>query len=67
MQNEKAERSLIQGALEISRESRIKIQKKYIALRKKTRLDTPEDDPTLFDEPDEAESNVRPIKSSDAE
>src|ERR671921_356586 len=55
LQNEKAERSLIQGALEISRESRIKIQKKYIALRKKTRLDTPEDDPTLFDEPDEAE------------
>ena len=30
LQNEKAERSLIQGALEIARESRIKIQKKYV-------------------------------------
>ena len=45
LQNEKAERSLIQGALEIARESRTKIQKKYVALRKKTRLDTQEDDP----------------------
>lgn len=67
LQNEKSERSLIQGALEIARESRIKIQKKYIQLRKKTRLDTAEDDPTLFDELEETESNVRPIKSSDAE
>jgi crescentin len=66
LQNEKAERSLVQGALEIARESRIKIQKKYIALRKRTRLDAQEDDPTLFDE-DEVETNVRPIKSSDAE
>ena len=41
LQNEKAERSLIQGALEIARESRVKIQKKYVSLRKKTRLDTP--------------------------
>ena len=30
LQNEKAERSLIQGALEIARESRTKIQKKYV-------------------------------------
>jgi crescentin len=66
LQNEKAERSLIQGALEIARESRIKIQKKYIALRKKTRLDAQEDDPVLFDE-DEADTNVRALKSSDAE
>ncbi|MGO4572928.1 chromosome partitioning protein ParA [Microvirga sp. 2TAF3] len=66
LQNEKAERSLIQGALEIARESRIKIQKKYVSLRKKTRLDTQEDDPTLFDE-EEVETNVRPLKSSDAE
>ena len=66
LQNEKAERSLIQGALEIARESRIKIQKKYISLRKKTRLDAAEDDATLFEE-GPAESNVRPIKSSDAE
>ncbi len=66
LQNEKAERSLIQGALEIARESRIKIQKKYIALRKKTRLDAQEDDPVLLDE-DEAETNVRALKSSDAE
>jgi crescentin len=66
LQNEKAERSLVQGALEIARESRIKIQKKYISLRKKTRLDAQEDDPTLFDE-DEVETNVRPLKSSDAE
>jgi crescentin len=66
LQNEKAERSLMQGALEIARESRIKIQKKYISLRKKTRLDAQEDDPTLFDE-DEIETNVRPLKSSDAE
>ena len=66
LQNEKAERSLVQGALEIARESRTKIQKKYVALRKKTRLDTPEDDPTLFDE-DEIETNVRPLKSPDAE
>ncbi|MET0743770.1 MAG: chromosome partitioning protein ParA, partial [Microvirga sp.] len=36
LQNEKAERSLIQGALEIARESRTKIQKKYVSLRKKT-------------------------------
>ncbi|MBQ0821298.1 chromosome partitioning protein ParA [Microvirga sp. HBU67558] len=66
LQNEKAERSLVQGALEIARESRTKIQKKYVALRKKTRLDTPEEDPTLFDE-DETETNVRPLKSPDAE
>lgn len=66
LQNEKAERSLVQGALEIARESRTKIQKKYVALRKKTRLDTQEDDPTLFDE-DEVETNVRPLKSPDAE
>ncbi|QFU15683.1 chromosome partitioning protein ParA [Microvirga thermotolerans] len=68
LQNEKAERSLIQGALEIARESRIKIQKKYVSLRKKTRLDTAEDDPLLLEEEGmEAESNVRPLKSSDAE
>jgi chromosome segregation ATPase len=67
-QNEKAERSLVQGALEIARESRVKIQKKYVALRKKTRLDTTEDDISLSGEEDEGpESNVRPIKSSDAE
>jgi crescentin len=36
------------------------------ALRKKTRLDTQEEDPTLFEE-DEIETNVRPLKSSDAE
>lgn len=66
LQNEKAERSLVQGALEIARESRIKIQKKYISLRKKTRLDAQEEDPTLFDE-DEIETNVRPLKSPDAE
>lgn len=66
LQNEKAERSLIQGALEIARESRIKIQKKYVSLRQKTRLDVPEDDPTLFDE-EEVETNVRPLKSPDAE
>ena len=66
LQNEKAERSLVQGALEIARESRIKIQKKYVALRKKTRLETAEEDPTLFDE-EEVESNVRPLKSTDAE
>ncbi|MCB8820471.1 chromosome partitioning protein ParA [Microvirga rosea] len=68
LQNEKAERSLVQGALEIARESRIKIQKKYVSLRKKTRLDMTEEDPTLFDADDvEVETNVRPLKSSDAE
>ncbi len=67
LQNEKAERSLIQGALEIARESRVKIQKKYVSLRKKTRLDTPEEDPNLFEDGEEAESNVRQMKSSDAE
>jgi len=66
LQNEKAERSLVQGALEIARESRTKIQKKYVALRKRTRLDTKEDDPMLFDE-EEIETNVRPLKSPDAE
>jgi crescentin len=66
LQNEKAERSLVQGALEIARESRTKIQKKYVALRKKTRLDTPEEGPTLVDE-EEVETNVRPLKSADAE
>ena len=66
VQNEKAERSLVQGALEIARESRTKIQKKYVALRKRTRLDTQEEDPMLFDE-DEIETNVRPLKSPDAE
>jgi crescentin len=44
----------------------VKIQKKYIALRKKTRLDAQEDDPSLFDE-EEVETNVRPLKSSDGE
>ena len=55
LQNEKAERSLIQGALEIARESRTKIQKKYISLRKKTRLDTPEDDNAPEEDADAAE------------
>jgi crescentin len=67
LQNEKAERSLIQGALEIARESRTKIQKKYVSLRKKTRLDTPEEDPTLFDDEVIEVSNVRAIKSADGE
>ncbi len=68
LQNEKGERALIQGALEIARESRIKIQKKYVSLRKKTRLDTTEDDPGSAEDGEEnRESNVRPIKSSDAE
>jgi crescentin len=67
LQNEKAERSLMQGALEIARESRVKIQKKYISLRKKTRLDAAEDDGSVDDEAEVAESNVRPMKSSDAE
>lgn len=66
LQNEKAERSLIQGALEISRESRVKIQKKYVSLRKNTRLDAKSDDDGLADA-DEAETNVLPLKSSDAE
>lgn len=66
LQNEKAERSLIQGALEISRESRVKIQKKYVSLRKNTRLDAQSDDGSLIDG-DEAETNVLPLKSSDAE
>jgi crescentin len=66
LQNERAERSLVQGALEIARESRIKIQKKYISLRKRTRLDAQDDDPVLLDE-EEAETNVRPLKSPDAE
>jgi crescentin len=65
LQNEKSERSLLQGALEIARESRVKIQNKYVALRKRTRLDA-QDDPDLADEV-EAETNVRPLKSSDAE
>jgi crescentin len=67
LQNEKGERSLIQGALEIARESRTKIQKKYVALRKKTRLDAAEDDAGEVEDEAEAESNVRPIKSSDPE
>jgi crescentin len=66
LQNEKAERSLIQGALEIARESRVKIQKKYLALRKHTRLDPNEDDMPLQVE-EETETNVRPLKTSDAE
>jgi crescentin len=68
LQNEKAERSLVQGALEIARESRIKIQKKYVSLRKKTRLD-PQDEDAAFlnDEEVEVETNVRPLKSPDAE
>jgi crescentin len=67
LQNEKSERSLLQGALEIARESRVKIQKKYVALRKRTRLDAQDDDPALMDEEAQAETNVRPLKSSDAE
>jgi crescentin len=66
LQNEKAERALIQGALEIARESRVKIQKKYASLRQRTRLDPAEDDGALLDEGEE-ETNVRPMKSSDAE
>ncbi|HEV2558270.1 MAG TPA: hypothetical protein VGU45_06555 [Microvirga sp.] len=52
LQNEKAERSMLQGALEIARESRAKIQNKYVSLRKKTRLDTAEDEgaPAIEDE-----------------
>jgi crescentin len=68
LQNEKAERSLIQGALEIARESRVKIQRKYIALRKRTRLDGLEDD--ADGSPDEGEttdSNVRPLKAPDGD
>jgi crescentin len=66
LQNEKAERALIQGALEIARESRVKIQKKYVSLRKRTRLDPAEDDGALAEDGEE-ETNVRPMKSSDAE
>jgi crescentin len=66
LQNEKAERALVQGGLEIARESRIKIQKKYIALRKRTRLDAQEDDAGLIEE-DEVETNVHPLKSTDGE
>ncbi len=65
LQNEKAERALVQGGLEIARESRIKIQKKYIALRKKTRLDAQDDDGLIED--DEVETNVHPLKSTDGE
>jgi crescentin len=67
LQNEKAERSLMQGALEIARESRVKIQKKYVSLRKKTRLDATDDEGAAEAAAEAAESNVRPIKSSDAE
>jgi crescentin len=38
LQGEKAERSLAQGALEIARESRFKLQKQYAALKQKSRL-----------------------------
>ncbi|WP_210496977.1 chromosome partitioning protein ParA [Microvirga antarctica] len=65
LQNEKAERSLIQGALEIARESRVKIQKKYVSLRKNTRLDAQGDD--TGPEDGDTETNVRPLKSTDAE
>jgi crescentin len=62
LQNEKAERSMLQGALEIARESRAKIQNKYVSLRKKTRLDTAEDEGAPAIEDEFVESNVRPIK-----
>ncbi|HEX2510394.1 MAG TPA: chromosome partitioning protein ParA [Microvirga sp.] len=62
LQNEKAERSMLQGALEIARESRAKIQNKYVSLRKKTRLDTAEDEGAPAIEDEVVESNVRPIK-----
>jgi crescentin len=38
LQNEKAERSLAQGALEIARESRFRLQKQYAALKQRSRL-----------------------------
>ena len=62
LQNEKAERSMLQGALEIARESRAKIQNKYVSLRKKTRLDTAEDEGAPAIEDEFVELNVRPIK-----
>ena len=53
---------MLQGALEIARESRAKIQNKYVSLRKKTRLDTAEDEGAPAIEDEFVESNVRPIK-----
>ena len=45
----------------------VKVMRKVISLRKKTRLDPSEDDGAAEAEAEAAESNVRPIKSSDAE
>ena len=59
--------SLIQGALEIARESRTKAQKKYVALRKSTRFDTKDEDPAPVDGEEVEITNVRPLKPAEAE
>jgi crescentin len=66
LQNEKAERSMLQGALEIARESRAKIQNKYVSLRKKTRLDTAEDEGAPAIEDEFPEGNFQPLKMAPA-
>jgi crescentin len=66
LQNEKAERSMLQGALEIARESRAKIQNKYVSLRKKTRLDTAEDEGAPAIEDEFSEGAFQPMKMAPA-
>jgi crescentin len=58
LQNERAERALIQGALEIARESRVKIQQQYASLRQKSRFGGDEVEPRSGEASSEASQEV---------
>jgi len=68
LQSERSERALAQGALEISRENRAKIQKQLAALRRRSRAGRDSgDEPLLIDyAADDIESEtVEPKPSSE--
>ena len=66
LQNERSERALVQGALDIARETRVSLQKQYEVLKRSGRgwRSGNEDAPPVAAEPSvEAVSNVRPFNS----
>ena len=65
LQSERSERALAQGALEISRENRAKIQDQLSVLRRKSRAGRNGDEPLLIDyAAEDLESEAAEPKSS---
>lgn len=73
LQNERAERALAQGALEVARQSRANIQRQFSSLRRRNRAGTDvveisDDDVSLiedFEEDKDLDSNVRRLRTID--